>query len=45
MVNEPEDMLKYAAAVPHVMLYPETGYADLFAPVNKLIIGEKPPPL
>lgn len=44
-VNEPEDMLKYAAAVPHVMLYPETGYADLFAPVNKLIIGEKPPPL
>lgn len=44
-INDREDMSKYAAAVPHVMLYPETGYTDLFAPVNKLVIGEKPLPL
>ena len=44
-VNEPEDMNKYAAAVPHVMLYPDNGYIDLYLPARELIIGKKPPPL
>jgi hypothetical protein len=41
--NEEEDMLKYAASVPHLMLYPESGYINLIQPpILKIIDNQKP---
>lgn len=41
--NDDESMLKYAASVPHVMIYPDSGHINLLqTPVLKIIDNEKP---
>lgn len=41
--NDDESMLKYAASVPHVMIYPDSGHTNLLqTPVLKIIDNEKP---
>ncbi len=45
LYNEPEDMLKYAACVPHLMLYPNKGEISLLEPAKAVRIGNAKPTL